>query len=414
MSDQRWRRIEEICHEALERSPDERALFVREACAGDDVLRAEVESLLANQSRADALGSGLGIRDSGLGISTEELIGKQIGVYRIDSLLGAGGMGEVYRARDTKLGRDVAVKFLPHAFTNDPDRLARFEREARMLASLNHPHIGGIYGVEESDGAPALVLELVEGLTLADRVARGVRSPLSESLAIAQQIADALDAAHERGIVHRDLKPANIKITPDGVVKVLDFGLAKVFAGDASGPDLTQSPTVTVGGTREGVILGTAAYMSPEQARGQAGRQAHRHLGVRLRAVRNADGEVALLRETVSDTLAAVVEREPDWTALPAATPAAVPRLLRRCLEKDPKLRLRDIGDARECSRTLTGPRCNRPPRHPQDRSSPPADRQSSGVLLRLAAGVGVTLVGSSPCQPCGPRPRQSPCSTVS
>ncbi len=177
MTDERWRRIEDICHDALGRRPDDRAAFVRDACAGDDVLRAEVESLLANQSRADALGSGLGIRDSGLGMSTEALIGKQIGVYRIDSLLGAGGMGEVYRARDTKLGRDVAVKFLPRAFTTDPDRLARFEREARMLASLNHPHIGGIYGFEESHGAPALVLELVEGLTLADRLARGARSP---------------------------------------------------------------------------------------------------------------------------------------------------------------------------------------------------------------------------------------------
>ena len=205
----------------------DRALFVREACAGDDALRAEVESLLANQSRADALGSGLGIRDSGLGISTEELIGKQIGVYRIDSLLGAGGMGEVYRARDTKLGRDVAIKFLPRAFTTDPDRLARFEREAHVLASLNHPHIGAIYGLEEADGAPALVLELVEG-ELSQRIARGA-IPMDEALTIAKQIADALDAAHEKGIVHRDLKPANIKITPDGVVKVLDFGLAKAL-----------------------------------------------------------------------------------------------------------------------------------------------------------------------------------------
>ena len=231
MSDQRWRRIEEICHEALERSPDDRAAFVREACAGDDALRAEVESLLANQSRADALGTGLGIRDSGLGMSTEELIGKQIGVYRIDSLLGAGGMGEVYRARDTKLGRDVAIKILPQAFISDPDRLARFEREARVLASLNHPHIGAIYGLEEADGVRALVLELVEGETLADRIARGP-IPLADALTIARQIADALDAAHEKGIVHRDLKPANIKITPDGVVKVLDFGLAKATAGD--------------------------------------------------------------------------------------------------------------------------------------------------------------------------------------
>ena len=203
MSDLRWQRIEDICHDALARLPGDRVLFVREACAGDDALRAEVESLLANQSRADALGSGLGIRDSGLGMSTEELIGKQIGVYRIDSLLGVGGMGEVYRARDTKLGREVAIKILPRLFINDPDRLARFEREARVLASLNHPHIGAIYGLEEADGVRALVLELIEGETLADRIARGA-IPLADTLTIARQVADALDAAHEKGIVHRD------------------------------------------------------------------------------------------------------------------------------------------------------------------------------------------------------------------
>ncbi len=173
MSGDRWRRIEDICHDALERSPVDRAAFVRDACAGDDVLRGEVESLLANQSRADALGTGLGIRDSGLGIGTEELIGKQIGVYRIDSLLGAGGMGEVYRARDTKLGRDVAIKVLPAGIASDPERLSRFQREARVLASLNHPHIGTIHGFEESSGIAALVLELVEGPTLAERILQG-------------------------------------------------------------------------------------------------------------------------------------------------------------------------------------------------------------------------------------------------
>ena len=188
--------------------------------------------------------------------------------------IGEGGMGEVYRARDSNLGRDVAIKILPRGFTADPDRLARFEREARLLASLNHPHIGAIYGVEELEGGRALVLEMVEGLTLADKLAgeeaRGEGLPIPEALAIARQIADALDAAHERGIVHRDLKPANIKITPAGTVKVLDFGLAKVVAGDASSPELSRAPTMTVGGTRDGMILGTAAYMSPEQARGQA------------------------------------------------------------------------------------------------------------------------------------------------
>ncbi len=229
MSNERWRRIEEICHDALERTPDRRAAFVRDACAGDEVLRGEVESLLANQSRADALGTGLGIRDSGLGMSTTELIGKQIGVYRIDSLLGAGGMGEVYRARDTKLGRDVAIKVLPGDFASDPERLSRFQREARVLASLNHPHIGAIHGFEESSGIAALVLELVEGPTLAERIEKGPVS-MDDALKIARQIAEALDAAHEKGIIHRDLKPANIKLTADGQVKVLDFGLAKFAA----------------------------------------------------------------------------------------------------------------------------------------------------------------------------------------
>jgi serine/threonine protein kinase len=195
-------------------------------------------------------------------------VGTRIGVYEIVAPLGAGGMGEVYRARDPKLGRDVALKILPPPFAADADRVARFEREARLLASLNHPHIGAIYGFEDAGNVPALVLELVEGDTLDERVRRGPL-PLSEALAVAQQIANALDAAHGVGIVHRDLKPSNIKITPDGVVKVLDFGLAKALAAEGSGPDLAKSPTMTGGGTIAGVILGTAAYMSPEQARGQ-------------------------------------------------------------------------------------------------------------------------------------------------
>jgi eukaryotic-like serine/threonine-protein kinase len=196
------------------------------------------------------------------------LTGRRLGVYHVQERIGAGGMGEVYRARDTRLGRDVAIKILPQVFTADPDRLARFEREARVLASLNHPNIGAIYGLEEADGVRGLVLELVDGETLADRLRRGP-IPVAAALPIARQIADALDTAHEKGIIHRDLKPVNIKITPDGTVKVLDFGLAKAAAGDGASPDLTHSPTITAAGTREGVILGTAAYMSPEQARGQ-------------------------------------------------------------------------------------------------------------------------------------------------
>ena len=196
------------------------------------------------------------------------LTGRRLGAYHVYERIGAGGMGEVYRARDTKLGRDVAIKILPHHFTSEPERLARFEREARVLASLNHPHIGAIYGLEDADGVRALVLELVNGETLAERIVRGP-IPLNDALAIARQIADALEAAHEKGIVHRDLKPANIKVTTDNVVKVLDFGLAKAASSDGATADLTQSPTITVGGTRDGVILGTATYMSPEQATGR-------------------------------------------------------------------------------------------------------------------------------------------------
>ena len=281
------------------------------------------------------------MRDSGL-----DLIGRDIGTYRILSLLGAGGMGEVYRARDTKLGREVAIKMLPSAFTRDTERRARFEREARGLATLNHPHIGAIYGLEHADGVQALVLELVEGETLADRIARGP-IPLNEAMTMARQIADALEAAHEKGIVHRDLKPANIKITPDGVVKVLDFGLAKAASGDAAPVDLTQSPTLTVGGTREGIILGTAAYMSPEQARGRTADKRADVWAFGVVLYEMLTGRQAFGGETTSDILAKVIEREPDWTALPASTPPRLRELLRRCGRKDPKTRLQAIGDAR-------------------------------------------------------------------
>ena len=236
--------------------------------AEDEALRRDVESLVAHASSGAGLLSTPALA-GGMPSDWSLLVGRRIGPYTIQAPLGVGGMGEVYRARDGTLGRDVAIKILPRAFSTDPDRRARFDREARLLAALNHPHIGAIYGVEDSEGIRALVLELVDGDTLAERIARGPL-PINEALTIARQIADALDAAHEKGITHRDLKPANIKITPDGVVKVLDFGLAKAASGEASGPDLTQSPAVTVGGTRDGVILGTAAYMSPEQARGKA------------------------------------------------------------------------------------------------------------------------------------------------
>jgi serine/threonine protein kinase len=259
MTPDRWARIDRLYHEALERGTADRPAFLTDACAGDDALRSEVESLLAHDGDAAFLST------PAVTTNGATLVGQALGPYVISARIGEGGMGEVYRARDTKLGRDVAIKVLPSVFASDPERLARFEREARVLAALNHPHIGAIYGVEERNGVRALVLELVEGPTLAARLARGPL-PVAEALTIATQIAEALEAAHEHGIVHRDLKPDNIKVTPDGVVKVLDFGLAKAVAGDAASPD---SPTLTRGGTREGLVLGTPAYMSPEQARGQ-------------------------------------------------------------------------------------------------------------------------------------------------
>jgi eukaryotic-like serine/threonine-protein kinase len=272
--------------------------------------------------------------------------GSRLGPYEIQALLGAGGMGEVYLARDTKLRRDVAIKILPDLFTNNAERLARFEREARMLAALNHPHIAAIYGVEDANGVRALVLELVDGETLADRLRRG-SLPIPEALAIGRQIADALEAAHEKGIVHRDLKPSNVKITPDGTVKVLDFGLAKEAETGAAGSDFGQSPTITMDATTAGVVLGTAAYMSPEQARGKAVDKRTDIWAFGCVLFEMISGRMAFSGETASDTIAAILEREPSWDRLPDATPEAVRGLLRRCLEKDPKQRLRDIGDAR-------------------------------------------------------------------
>ena len=279
-------------------------------------------------------------------------IGSRLGPYEVTATLGAGGMGEVYRARDTRLGRDVALKILPDVFAADADRLARFTREAQILASMNHPHIAGIFGIEDAARAPgqppmsALVLEFVDGPTLADRIAQGAL-PVEEALAIARQIVDALEAAHAQGIIHRDLKPANIKVRPDGAVKVLDFGLAKATEPPPSA-NTALSPTITSPAmTRAGFVLGTAAYMSPEQARG---RPADKRTDIwsfgcvlfeMLTATRAFDGD------DVSDSIAAVLRSEPAWVALPKTLPAAVAHVLKRCLEKDPKKRLHDIADVR-------------------------------------------------------------------
>src|SRR5271169_6537417 len=272
--------------------------------------------------------------------------GTKIGPYEIVSPLGAGGMGEVYRARDAKLARDVALKVLPEAFARDTDRMARFQREAKVLASLNHPNIASIYGLEDSSTTHALVMELVEGPTLADRIKSGP-IPISEAMPIAKQMCDALEYAHEHGIVHRDLKPANVKVTNDDAVKVLDFGLAKAIEGDAASVDIATSPTMSRMATLAGVLLGTAAYMSPEQAKGKTVDRRADIWAFGCVLYEMLTGKMAFSGETVTDTLAAVIMKDPDWSQLPAATPLRVRVLLQRCLQKDQKQRLRDIGDAR-------------------------------------------------------------------
>ncbi len=279
------------------------------------------------------------------------MIGQTLNHYTITAVLGAGGMGEVWRATDEKLGREVALKVLPAEFAEDPDRMARFEREAKVLASLNHPNIATLYGLESVESGTGtcsvfLAMELVEGEDLSERIARGA-IPVDEAIPIALQIAEAVEVAHEQGIVHRDLKPANIKISDEGTVKVLDFGLAKAW--ETEGTDLSSSfsPTITRHATVEGVILGTAAYMSPEQARGKkVDRRADIWaFGVVLWEM--LTGHKLFEGETVSDVLAAVLTREVDLEALPIATPVSIKRMLARCLARDPKNRLQWIGDAR-------------------------------------------------------------------
>jgi Tol biopolymer transport system component len=272
--------------------------------------------------------------------------GTHLGPYEILSALGAGGMGEVYRARDTRLKREVALKVLPEGFSQDPDRLARFQREAELLATLNHPNIAAVYGLEKADGVTGIVLELVEGETLADAIARGP-IPLADALPLGRQIADALEAAHEKGVIHRDLKPANIKVTSDGKVKVLDFGLAKMMEHEPSASSLMMSPTLSVHATRAGVILGTAAYMSPEQARGKVLDRRADIWAFGCVLLECLTGRQVFSGDTVSDTIAAILTREPDLDALPTNTPGRIRDLLRRCLQKDTKRRLHDIADAR-------------------------------------------------------------------
>jgi eukaryotic-like serine/threonine-protein kinase len=367
VTDDRWLRVKALFQATVERPAEERDAFLAAETGDDAALRREVESLLASDTSdvsfldqlpvasESVLVDPLAALPTAMDLTRSHSVlaaGRRVGSYEIVAPIGAGAMGEVYRARDTKLNRSVALKVLPERFAFDPDRSARFTREAHLLATLNHPNIAAIYGLEESTpstgsgqaAVKALVLELIEGPTLADRIALGPMS-VDEALTIARQIAEALNAAHEKGIIHRDLKPANIKITSNGVVKVLDFGLAKVWEG-APQSDLTMSPTLTATDLGTRTVLGTPAYMSPEQARGQSLDQRTDIWSFGCVLYEMLSGRAPFAADTISDTIVAILEREPAATLLPADTPSGIRRLLRRCLQKDRRRRLQAAGDA--------------------------------------------------------------------
>jgi eukaryotic-like serine/threonine-protein kinase len=342
----RWHEIEPILDAAMARSPQERPAFIAAACGSDDALRREVESLLAQEAAAEGLLSTPGFVLAAESLEPQAIIGRTIGPYTIQAMLGAGGMGEVYRAHDVQLDRDVAIKILPSAFTSDSDRLARFAREAKTLAALNHPHIAAIYGLEDVEGVPALVLELVEGPTLAERLIDGAL-PLRDAIAIALQIAEALETAHGRDIIHRDLKPANIKVTHTGSVKLLDFGLAKGLRDDDS-RDPSGPPASPLTTSSPGALLGTAAYMSPEQATGQAvdSRSDLFSFGVVLYEM--LTGRPAFTGETLQQVLNAIVTQQPlSPRTVDRAIPPAVDRLVMRLLAKDRAARYQTAHDVR-------------------------------------------------------------------
>ncbi len=360
--------------------------------------------------------------------------GTKLGPYEVVGAIGAGGMGEVYRARDTRLGRDVALKVLPEAFASDAERMGRFEREAKVLAALNHPNIASIYGFEESGAVRALVMELVEGQTLAEeidggfagqvsvtagaglkasatRAGRRKSMPLDEALGIARQICEGLEYAHDRGIVHRDLKPANVKITPDGVVKILDFGLAKALEGEVATGDPSRSPTMSRLATQAGIILGTAAYMSPEQAKGRSVDRRADIWAFGCVLYEMLTGTHAFDGETVTDVLAAVVRAEPDWELLPENTPRAMRKLLERCLKKDAKQRLQAVGEARiAIEEMLAGEAEPEASVAPSTQTvSPPARRRDAllwgvaGLLVGGAIAGGIWFSMRKPITPAAP-----------
>ena len=390
-----WKDVKRVFQAALDHESHQREAFVREACGEDGALRGQVESLLVAHESAGSFAERPAIGCVAVTIEGESGCalrrGDVFGAYQIIQWLGAGGMGEVYRALDPKLNREVALKVLPELFALDSDRLLRFRREAQVLASLNHPNIAAIYGLEETVGRQALVLELVDGPTLADRIAKGP-IPLNEALPFARQIAEALEAAHEQGIIHRDLKPANIKVRPDGTVKVLDFGLAKAIEPvRAISPGVTQSPTITTPATTQGgLILGTAAYMSPEQAKGQAADKRSDVWAFGCVLYEMLTAKRAFEGEDVSDTLAAVLRSEPAWGALPGNLPPAVVELIQRSLEKDRRRRIADVAAAlfvlagpSQASRVTRTERANPVTRHP-----------IAAIAAALVATVGIAAGG--------------------
>ena len=343
---ERWQKIDQILDEALQKEGSQRETFLDEACSGDASLRQEVESLLEASERAKSFIEAPALEETAQAMAenqVQSMVGREIGSYKVLSLLGTGGMGEVYLAQDAKLDRKVALKFLTEQFAQDDQ--ARFQREAQLLASLNHPNIAAIYGLEEANGLRFLVLELVEGETLAERLTGGP-PPMDEALEICHQIAEGLEAAHESGVIHRDLKPANVKVTPEGKVKILDFGLAKALKRELSSEELENSSTISAEMTRAGVILGTAAYMSPEQTRGKPVDRRADIWAFGCVLYEALTSRQVFSGETVTDILGAIVHKQPDWEVLPEKTPWRIRDLLRRCLQKDPHDRLRHIGDA--------------------------------------------------------------------
>jgi serine/threonine protein kinase len=342
MDQERWLKVEQVFHAALERPQEQRQEWLDGACDGDAELRGQVERLLSNEGRAGSFLERPAIDDIAVTeTAASSLLGRKFGPYQIASLLGAGGMGEVYRAHDNKLGRDVAIKTLPYEFAGDPERLARFRREARTLASLNHPNIAAIYGLEESGEVDCLVLELVEGETLKGPL------PVAQALDLTRQVAEALEAAHANGIIHRDLKPSNVKVTPQGRVKVLDFGLAKAIWGPERNQDLSPAASANGSQSLPGHIVGTPGYMSPEQASGGDVDERTDVWAFGCLLYELLTGQRTFSGESTEDTIAAVLEHEPDWEALPAKTPAKVRELLHQCLQKDAGRRLQHIADAR-------------------------------------------------------------------